>query len=420
MDSGQAYLEAISHGSYSEHVRGLRGKYDHIRIQWEDFITGFYLRPHLEDMVREKRKNGNGGLRIYDLGCGTGDGYELISGLPDKTKLSRFDNRLIPDDLLEHYKGVDINIELLKEGKNLFGHYDHVDFYKGDFSCGLPLKADEPPFDLYFTSYGTLSHCTDEELVRLFVDIASHAQNGSLIMGDFIGRYSFEWQNLWRHSTEQQPFIDYKINYLYSEEERDNIEVSSFPLRLMTPAEVSAAVSKAAAEAGVELEILRFFDRSLFVGRHIETGTYNNYPQPMRLMTSSLFERGLRTYFPDLRVEYAPREGFDEQNQIYQDLAHCWNRLVDYTMQLMEHYDQGREMLLPETPPTQFIPLAKAYQVMRQTVAGSSGLYGDIRADLIESQLGYALRSLEMGLQQGSGLGHGLVAIIKVVKSTGL
>ena len=53
---------------------------------------------------------------------------------------------------------------------------------------------------------------------------------------------------------------------------------------------------------------------------------------------------------------------------------------------------------------------------MRQTLEGSRGLFGDIRADLIEAQLGYALRSLEMNLQQGQGLAHGLVTVIRVVK----
>jgi hypothetical protein len=54
--------------------------------------------------------------------------------------------------------------------------------------------------------------------------------------------------------------------------------------------------------------------------------------------------------------------------------------------------------------------------VMRQTLEGSKGLYGDVRADLIEAQLGYALRSLEMNLQHGEGMAHGLVGIIKIVK----
>jgi hypothetical protein len=41
---------------------------------------------------------------------------------------------------------------------------------------------------------------------------------------------------------------------------------------------------------------------------------------------------------------------------------------------------------------------------------------GDPRADIIEPQLAYGLRELEMGLQEGEGCGHGLVAIFEIVK----
>ncbi|MDW7729527.1 MAG: class I SAM-dependent methyltransferase [Bacillota bacterium] len=416
MEADKAYLEAIQHGRYSEKVKGLRCKYDHVRIQFEDFITAYYLRPYLEDIVERKSNlNGGEGLRFYDLGCGTGDGYELLSKMAGETKLSEFDTRLIQDEMVEQYKGIDLNVALLKEARNLLGHYDHVDFCKGNFSDGLPLEDGEDSYDLYFTSYGTLSHCNNEELERLFIDIAKHAHNRSLILGDFIGRYSYEWQELWTNDPEEQPFIDYKINYLYAEEDRDKVEVSSFPLLLMTPNELNSILESAAEKAGVKLSVLKYFDRSLFVGRHIETGTYNGNAQPLRLMVSSLFERGLRTYFPDLKVSYKPKAGFDQQNQAFQALAQSWNALVDYTMFLMEHRDSDEE-LLPYPPQTEVKPLERAYRVMRQTLEGSKGLFGDIRADLVEAQLGYALRSLEMSMQNGTGLGHGLVAVIRVNK----
>jgi len=416
MDADNAYKEAIRHGRYSEQVASLRCKYDHVRIHFEDFITTYYLRPYLEELLKSKAgSSGKEGLRFYDLGCGTGDGYELLSKMARQARLSQFDTRLIQDDMMDQYKGIDLSVDLLKEAENLFGDYEHVEFCKGDFSDGLPLEEGEESYDLYFTSYGTLSHCTNEELEKLFCDMGNHGHNGSLILADFIGRYSYEWQNLWTHDPEEISYIDYVINYLYSEEDRDKVELSSFPLRLMTPAEVFKVLEGAARKAGVELKVLRFFDRSLFVGRHIETGTYNDNGQPLRLMVSSLFERGLRTYFPDLKVDYRPREGFDWQNKSLQLLASSWNELVDYTMTLMEHYDSDEE-LLPYPPPTDVKPLEKAYRVMRQTLEGSKGLYGDIRADLIEAQLGYAIRSLEMNLQQGHGLGHGLVGIIEVVK----
>ena len=42
--------------------------------------------------------------------------------------------------------------------------------------------------------------------------------------------------------------------------------------------------------------------------------------------------------------------------------------------------------------------------------------YGEPRANIIEPQLGYALRSLEINMQKGIGCGHSMVAILKVTK----
>ena len=90
MEGDQAYLEAIQHGRYSEKVKDLRCKYDHVRIQFEDFITAYYLRPYLEEMMEQKLSGEeNEGLRFFDLGCGTGDGYELLCKMAGGNKTGR-------------------------------------------------------------------------------------------------------------------------------------------------------------------------------------------------------------------------------------------------------------------------------------------------------------------------------------------
>jgi len=55
--------------------------------------------------------------------------------------------------------------------------------------------------------------------------------------------------------------------------------------------------------------------------------------------------------------------------------------------------------------------------VMERVVRTAAGMgEGDSRASLVEPQLGYCLRELEMRLQKGLGCGHGLVAIFDIVK----
>jgi hypothetical protein len=54
---------------------------------------------------------------------------------------------------------------------------------------------------------------------------------------------------------------------------------------------------------------------------------------------------------------------------------------------------------------------------MRAVVEGVGWLQTGLpRENIIEPQLGYALRSLILNLQQGLGCGHGLVGILEVDK----
>jgi len=61
--------------------------------------------------------------------------------------------------------------------------------------------------------------------------------------------------------------------------------------------------------------------------------------------------------------------------------------------------------------------LKKAMQGMRRVIEGMGwASWGDVRANVIEPQLGYSLRQLEMELQTGMGFGHGLVGIFEIRK----
>jgi hypothetical protein len=162
---------------------------------------------------------------------------------------------------------------------------------------------------------------------------------------------------------------------------------------------------------------------------------------------NSLLEPNIRTNLEDLIVEYVPKQGFPELNDFYQNLETCWNALVRYTMELLSHFDAaelgrslaaGGEALdvpsflrhpervpassLKNSPQTSTIlteepALRKAMLEMERVVTAATGLdIADPRANIIEPQLCYCLRQLEMDVQRGEGCGHGLVAVLKVHK----
>jgi hypothetical protein len=94
--------------------------------------------------------------------------------------------------------------------------------------------------------------------------------------------------------------------------------------------------------------------------------------------------------------------------------------LVDFALALCRAHDRGENPadvpLTGETP--QPGALRQAAQRLRQVVQGIA-FYPeeDPRANVVEPQLGYALRRLEMSLQQGAGNGHGIIGIFAVQKS---
>jgi hypothetical protein len=322
--------------------------------------------------------------------------------------------------MIKEYVGLDINQDLLKQAETHYGHIPKVRFIRDDMSEGLPASImDEEPFDVYFSSFGTLSHFDHPQTLKLIADIWSHAPDGALFIGDWLGRYSYEWQDLWHQPVGEEYFMDYRISYIYPEEERDNAEVAVFPLRLVTQDEVVAMIDEAEKVRGTRIKPISFFDRSILIGRHMDTGDYNSNCPKLRGAVNSLFEGYVRTDLETLLVDYAPRTGFDHLNNFFEMLFICSNTLVKHTINVLSEYDSEAGELHGISDPLPFYPgpLKEAMQTMRRVIEGVGWLrWGDVRANVIEPHLGYSLRKLEMDLQPGIGVGHGLVGIFEIQK----
>lgn len=414
----KAYSEAVGTGKYNK-TTGLLGKYDNVRRFWEDQLSGIFLRPALNELVKRKAERLER-IRILDLGCGSGDAYDLIMNIYTKDPgIYDYITGAITYENLQEYIGLDINEDLLEQARQYWAGQPKLRFVQGDLSQGLPESAGEEQFDMYYTSYGTLAHFTDDVNTRLIADIFKHAANGSLFVGDWLGRYSYEWQDLWHHPADKEYFMDYRISYIYEKEERDKVDVASFPLRLMTQDEIMNIIHQAADMAGVKAVPVSFYDRSIFVGRHLETGDYNRHCPPMRTRVNSLFETYMRTDLSTIKFDYIPRPGFDHLNNFFEMFFMSCNTLVDYTIELLSRYDSqsGSMVSEPEIKPFLPEPLKQVMQTMRKVVEGVGSLrYGEVRANVIEPQLGYALRELEIKLQPGTGVGHSIAGIFRIEK----
>jgi len=420
MSEKKAYTQAFQTGKYDK-ATGLLGKYDNVRRFWEDQVTAIFLRPFLNDMVERKKKRLER-IRVLDIGCGSGDGYDLIMGVTTKDPgIYDYIVNAITYDMLKEYVGIDLNENLIQQALEYYGDNPKLRFEVGDISQGMVpgILDEEPPFDLYFTSFGTFSHFTNEQCIKIIADICRHAPDRALFMGDWLGRYTVEWQDLWHHPPDQEYFMDYRISYIYPEEERATADVAVFPLKLVCRREIEAIIESASKEAGVTINPLTYFDRSIFIGRHLDTGDYNENCPKLRGPVNALFETYVRTDLENLLVDYVPKPGFGHLNNFFESFFMSSNALVKYTMSLLGDYDcdSGKVGCILDILPYYPKPLREAMETMRRVIEGVGWLnWGDVRANLIESVLGFALRKLEMELQPGTGMGHGLVGIFEIKK----
>ncbi|MDQ7782403.1 MAG: class I SAM-dependent methyltransferase, partial [Desulfomonilaceae bacterium] len=137
MSEKRAYCQAAHTGKY-ERPAGLLGKYDNVRRFWEDRITADFLAPILDDLAARKM-NRNERVRILDLGCGSGDGFDLLGGVSRPTSIiGDVHTSALSPEVIEEYVGVDLNDDLIRQAEACYGTNPKVRFEQGDLSKGLP------------------------------------------------------------------------------------------------------------------------------------------------------------------------------------------------------------------------------------------------------------------------------------------
>jgi SAM-dependent methyltransferase len=402
----EAYKQAFESGFYAKPT-GLLGKYDNTRRYWEDPIITMNLRPYISKLLNEKNH-----LNILDIGCGGGDGYELLkSAIQKDPPLEQHDIALLPSHQFS-YDGIDNNPTLIEQAKDTQGDGEGRTFTVCDITKGLPPQHEDKRYDLFLTTYGTLSHFDNTALEDTLAYVADISSEHSFVFCDFLGAYSYEWQNYWKDDLLREFFLDYRISYLYPPEEMENIEIESFPLRLVTPNEIGELLSRLENRISKRVKISRIYDRSMMMGRHIGTGEYNIGAQPIRKTINSLHEDYVRTNIDNIFFNYYPKKNFPKQNRFFKNFERCWNAVLGYfNMRISERINPVNFEDWHDYPPV----VQRALMTVDRVFDSVSWMvYGDPRANIIEPQLGYTLRNLEIELSSGKGFGHSIVAILEI------
>ena len=409
----RTYADTVARGFYGLNAGGLSGKYDNVRAYWEDEITRTTIRPHLQRLVRT-RASGGRGLRVLDLGCGAGQGFELLTRIDEEGRELNEDHvYVLPADDVSLYLGLDLSEAMVQRGRENHRQLPRVCFEVADLREGLGPAAKERAFDLYYSSYGALSHLDGDSLRRCIGAVARHATTGGVMVLDLLGRLSPEWPGYWLAPSEAERTRPYSMSYLYSEAERRAGKYERFPIRFWTGDEVRSLCEDVSQEQGILVEVADLVDRSSFVGRHTDTGEFGTWLPPLRSLVNRLYEQNLRTRLEQLRVQPRPVDGAPELNVYFARMASCWNTVVDFTNDRLH----GRRINVLSLEGWRHFPapLQMALVTIDRIIDSVAWMdVGDVRANVIEPQLAHVLRRMQHQLQEGRGCGHGLLAVLRI------
>lgn len=406
------YESAVSMGFYGREDSGLTGKKDNVRKFWEDVFVKLVCRPFIENRPPDDKK-----MRILDLGSGSGEGFELLTHIPPSKPGTNMHNDFIlkPGDI-EHYVGLDISPSMIAQGRANYRDLGNVGFEYANLEDGLPqVVMRDRPFDLYFSSYGSLSHLHPESLEALFVQIFKHAANGSVLIYDTHGKYSPSWPKYW---AEKKIMLPYTMAYLVPGDKRKEENVEWFNLCYWDIGDLKAAMQRAASKAGVNINLLYMLDRSIFVGRHIDTGLMSTKPLPLRYQVSRLLDHGYRGEVEHMRVELSHLEKYKDINPLAWerlcDYQKKWNKIVYLLEALMNSEDKKVKDFIENTD----------IDLMSDDLKFITWLYRnadrfpvvDFWASIIGPQIAVILRNMEMSYSEGVGCGHGLLCAVEILK----
>lgn len=401
------YETAVQLGFYGIERGGLFGKKDNVRKYWEDISIKLAIQPAIEKLLQKKDK-----IRIADLGCGSGEGYELLTHIPVKNPfVSAHKAFLLSGHQIDACVGLDISPSMIEQGRMNYQHLSNVKFLQADLSKGFPLLSEEP-FDLYFSSYASLSHLSRDELRTLTEQILSHISKTGYLVYDLFGRFSPEWPKYWNKTNKEM--LPYNMTYLLPQEELTSEKIQWFDVTFWAASELGELIRKIAANKQKQVS-MNIYDRSILLGRHMGTGLFSDAKLDFRYQVNRLFDRDYRGEVEKLKCDLSFLQGYrDIQPQAWQRICNYqsrWNSTIELMAALLESKNDVVKKLIESATPE----ISEEFRMLAWLHRNAARFpVVDFWASIMGPQVACVLRNFEFTLPPGLGCGHGLFAIIEI------
>jgi len=408
MEKTEFFETAVQQGFYGIDKGGLTGKKDNVRKYWEDISIKTAIRRPILNLLNHKEK-----LRVVDLGCGSGEGYELLTHIPPTNKTTIQRDFVLTDANIQLYLGMDISPSMIKQGKANFSGKDQVQFIESNLATDQSSLNNEP-FDIYFSSYSSPSHFTDTEIKDLIESIFKSNTDSFVLALDLFGKFSPEWPQYW--NQKDLDLLPYNMSWLYPTDTHEETKPENYFVRFWSAAEIRDLIVEAALKTNRQATV-KCIDRSILIGRHMATGFYNQHPQNLRFEVNKLFDRDYRGAVEHLQADISYLDFFKDSHPLeYQRISYynkLWNTTISFLDALMNKKKILFKKILEQAPDE-----LKEELMMLQWLDGNSSRFPvvDFWASIMGPQVACVLRNLEFGLPDGLGCGHGLFCTIEVKK----
>jgi SAM-dependent methyltransferase len=339
-----AYASAIPHYLSAD-------RRDPVKRYWEEPFSQAVLRSAVSGLPAT-----GGDVRVLDIGAGTGDGFTLLNGALQ----NRDDGR--PAGPSVEYLGMDFDHDMVATANELHQETPNVSFLQGDVLDGVP----DEPFDLYMSAGVPYSHLSADELAVALTGISHNIKvqgKPAAVVVDVLGRYSLEWTTNWDKQS-----WDYEMTFF-----QESTEAVGAEMTFHSRASLDAAIRTACSEGGLVVEHLDYYDRSIMVGRHTATRTFNKAIPAYRLLINRLYEGDCELDLAELTLDPVPDDAPGYVSTFFDAFRAAWNARIRSAR------EQEHALGAPS-------PLS--------------------RRSLAEK-----LCALEYGLQPGFGSGHSLIGV---------
>ncbi len=406
------YDKALALGFYGNEESGLTGKKDNVRKFWEEISIKVYCRFLIEKNVDEGRK-----FSVLDMGSGTGEGYRLLTHIPPTNPKDAVEKEFLisPKDI-KKYVGIESERTLIDQTKLRYRNRDSHKFLLGDTANGLPNSALElEPFDIYFSAFSSLSHLTPEQMENLLTQIFSHSKKGSVVFFEVFGKYSPEWPGYW---SKQEVMLPYTFGYLIPAEERKKENIEWFLASFWSPEALKSTIKSAEQRSGRKVKLTFMTDRSVFVGRHMDTGLLSSRRVPIRFQVNRLFDHGYRGETKHLEINMSHLKHLklshpEVWNRLFQFQIN-WNRVIYILGALVNHKDTKIKKFIEDADKVDMSDDLKFLVWLFRNADRFP--VADFWSSVLGPQVAVALRNIEMSYTEGLGCGHGLMCGMEVIK----